>query len=200
MIFKRRDKRVRRRLRKFKNATFDYSKYVKDFYVEDGMAYISVKVKSKEDIMSRFSIKDYAWINEEFANYIEQNSYYIPVEYPIVVEICGCHFNEEEQQQITRVIKDYFGLKLGDKQIDLDMNAQKALILLIFGIISCGLAFYLMTLNVFEMMLEIGLILLWFFLWEFADLAWLDRYDLLIQKLEAGQLASLKVIFNENEK
>ncbi len=36
---------------------------------------------------------------------------------------------------IKRVIKDYFGLKLGDKFLDLDINKHKSFILFLFGIL-----------------------------------------------------------------
>ena len=42
-------------------------------------------------------------------------AYYIPVEESIVLEICGHKFTEQEQALIKRVLKQYFGLKLGDK-------------------------------------------------------------------------------------
>lgn len=199
-MFKSRDKKIKKRLKKFRHAKFDYSKYVKEFYVEKGNAYISCRVNSINDIVSSLSIRDYEWINKDFAEYIEDNAYYIPVEYPIIIEICGHHFDDSEQELITRVIKDYFGLKLGDKIIDLDINAEKSGLLLLFGFISLGLVILLSMLNVISLMMEIGFIALWFFLWEFADLAIIDRYDLLSEKTDAGQLASVKVIFNENEK
>lgn len=199
-MFKARDKRIKKRLKKYRNAQFDYSKYVKQFYVEDGNAYISCRVHSINDIISSLSIKGYEWINKDFANYIEENAYYIPVEYPIIIEICGHHFEPEEQELIIRVVKDYFGLKLGDKNIDLDINSEKSGLLLLFGFMSLGLVIMLSMYNVISLMMEIGFISLWFFLWEFADLAIIDRYDLLSEKTDAGQLASMKIIFNENEK
>lgn len=199
-MFKARDKRIKKRLKKYRHAQFDYSKYVKEFYVEDGNAYISCKVNSIDDIISSYSIKGYEWINKDFADYLEENAYYIPVEYPVIIEICGHHFEPGEQELIRRVIKDYFGLKLGDKNIDLDINSEKSSLLLLFGIFSLGLVIFLSMYNVISLMMEIGFISLWFFLWEWADLAIIDRYDLLSDKIDAGQLASVKVIFNENEK
>ena len=44
----------------------------------------------------------------------------------VIIEICGYKFTEQEQETIRRVIKDYFGLKLGDKIIDLDINRNKS--------------------------------------------------------------------------
>ena len=41
--------------------------------------------------------------------------------------------------------------------------------------------------------------MMWFFIWEYGDLAWLDRWNLDAARLDAGQLANAKIIFNENE-
>ena len=43
-----------------------------DFYIEKGTAYISAKVNSIDDIISKYSTKDYEWINPDFAHYIEE--------------------------------------------------------------------------------------------------------------------------------
>ena len=95
------------------------------------------------------------------------------------------------------MIKTYFGLKLGDKIIDLDVNMHKSNRLLILGVLSLILVLFISRLTKFEYIIELPLIMLWFFIWEYGDLAWLDRRDISMEKLEAGQLASAKVIFNE---
>ena len=198
-MFKKKSSRARRNLKKFRSAKFNYAKFVKDYYIEEKNAYISAKVNSIEDIVSRYSLEDYEWINSEFAEYIENSAYYIPVEEAIIIEICGHKFTEKEKDVIRRVIKDYFGLKLGDKIIDLDINRNKSNRLLLLGILSVGLVFLASRLTNSEYLLELPLIMMWFFIWEYGDLAWLDRWDLDTQRIEAGQLANAKIIFNENE-
>lgn len=198
-MFKRKSSRARRNLKKFRSAKFNYAKFVKHYYIEEKNAYISAKVKSIDDIVSRYSLEDYEWINSEFAEYIENSAYYIPVEESVIIEICGHKFTEKEQETIKRVIKDYFGLKLGDKIIDLDINRNKSNRLLLLGILSVGLVFLASRLTNSEYLLELPLIMMWFFIWEYGDLAWLDRWDLDTERLEAGQLANAKIIFNENE-
>ena len=198
-MFKRKSSRAKRNLKKFKSAKFNYARFVKDYYIENGNAYISAKVTCIDDIVSRYSLEDYEWINSEFAEYIENSAYYIPVEESVIIEICGHKFSEKEKEIIKRVIKDYFGLKLGDKIIDLDINRNKSNRLLLLGILSVGLVFLASRLTNSEYLLELPLIMMWFFIWEYGDLAWLDRWDLDTLRLEAGQLANAKIIFNENE-
>ena len=125
---------------------------------------------------------------------------WIPVEEAIVIEICGHKFNEKEQKLIKRVLTQYFGLKLGDAIIDINIMKRKSYTLLIFGFISILLFMLLNIINVIPTISEIIAIGLWFFLWEYLDLIFLNGSDLATKKLEAAQLANVKIIFNEKEK
>lgn len=190
-----------RNLKKYRKTKFNYERFVNEYYVDDdGKAYISTKVSSINDIISVHSITDYEWVNPTFINYVEGMAYYIPVEESIVLEICGHKFTEQEQALIKRVLKQYFGLKLGDAIIDIKNMKRKSTTLLIFGIISILLFMLLNIINVIPTLAEIIAIGLWFFLWEYLDLRFLDGSELFTKKLEAAQLANVKIIFNEKEK
>jgi len=196
-----RNEKIKRNLRKYRKTKFNYENFISEYYVDDdGKAYISTKVSSLNDIISKHSIEDYEWVNPDFIHYVEDMAYYIPVEESIVLEICGYKFSEKEQALIRRVLTQYFGLKLGDAIIDINIMKKKSMILLVFGIISILLFMLLNIINVIPTLAEIIAIGLWFFLWEYLDLRFLNGSDLAIKKLEAAQLANVKIIFNENEK
>lgn len=195
MLSRTKRKKSIKNLKKFKKAKFNYAKFVKKYYIEKGEAYISAKVNSIDDIISKYSTKDYEWIIPEFASYIEESAYYIPLEESITIEICGGNFSEEEKDMIKRVIKDYFGLKLGDKFLDLDINKHKSFILFLFGIISLGVFAILSNFSIITAVNELLLLLFWFFLWEYADLGWLTRGNLRLEQIEAGQLSTAKIVF-----
>lgn len=195
MLSRTKRKKSIKNLKKFKKAKFNYAKFVKKYYIEKGEAYISAKVNSIDDIISKYSTKDYEWINPEFASYIEESAYYIPLEESITIEICGGNFSEEEKDMIKRVIKDYFGLKLGDKFLDLDINKHKSFILFLFGITSLGVFAILSNFSIITAVNELLLLLFWFFLWEYADLGWLARGNLRLEQIEAGQLSTAKIVF-----
>lgn len=195
MLSRTKRKKSIKNLKKFKKAKFNYAKFVKKYYIEKGEAYISAKVNSIDDIISKYSTKDYEWINPEFASYIEESAYYIPLEESITIEICGGNFSEEEKDMIKRVIKDYFGLKLGDKFLDLDINKHKSFILFLFGIISLGVFAILSNFSIITAVNELLLLLFWFFLWEYADLGWLTRGNLRLEQIEAGQFSTAKIVF-----
>lgn len=195
MLSRTKRKKSIKNLKKFKKAKFNYAKFVKKYYIEKGEAYVSAKVNSIDDIISKYSTKDYEWINPEFASYIEESAYYIPLEESITIEICGGNFSEEEKEMIKRVIKDYFGLKLGDKFLDLDINKHKSFILFLFGITSLGVFAILSNFSIITAVNELLLLLFWFFLWEYADLGWLTRSNLRLEQIEAGQLSTAKIVF-----
>lgn len=192
-MFKKKSQRVKKNLKRFKNADYNLRKFVKNYYIEKGHAYISAQVNGIEDIVSRFSTKDYEWINDEFAAYVEDSAYFIPVEEDIILEICGPEFSDEEKEIIERVIKDYFGLHLGDIILDLEINMRKALVLAVFGIVSFFAALLLTRFKIIEVVFEVQLVLLWFALWEGMDVVLFERSEMKRAKLEAGQLASIKI-------
>ena len=199
MVLGNKKKKSIKNLQRFKSAKFNYAKFVKQYYIEKKEAYVSAKVKSIDDIISKYSTKGYEWINPDFAHYIEESAYYIPIEESVTIEICGGNFSDEEKELVKRVIKDYFGLKLGDKFLDLDENKHKSLILLIFGIISLGVFAILSRFSIISTLTEVILLLFWFFLWEYADLALLERSDLQVARIEAGQLSTAKIVFLDDD-
>lgn len=192
---KRNNQRTRKNIKKYMNAKFDYAKFVKNYYMENGEAYISLKVNCMDDIISKYSIDGYEWINLEFAEYIEEYSYYIPVEESITLEICGGNFSEEQKEKITTIIRDYYGLQLGDKIMDLHTNRRRANMLLGLGIITLLGLFIFNNVLVERTLMEVIFIAVWFFLWEYADMALIDRTELMTKKVEAGQLAVMKIKF-----
>ena len=91
---KRKSRRQIQNLKNLSKKSVDVGKFVKDFYVEKGLAYISCNVGGYNDIIDRYSVKGYEWLDESFARFIEENAIYIPPEYPIVLEICGVPFTD----------------------------------------------------------------------------------------------------------
>ncbi|MBQ8995963.1 MAG: hypothetical protein IJ091_09120 [Oscillospiraceae bacterium] len=189
-------KRLRKNIRKFSRKTVDYAKYMRDIYIENGLAFISCKVKGIDDIVDPYSVEEYEWLNADFARYIESNAAYIPTEYPIVLEIIGGHFTDKQKDIIEETILDYYGLSLGDKQIDLYRNRRKIVIIAIISLIIFGIAWLLDAFSYNTVLQESVMILVWFFVEDLVELV-LDRLDLREEKTDAAQLASVAVRFSD---
>lgn len=194
----RRNKRLRNKIkRRFQAKTIDYAKYMRDFYIENNIAFISCNVDNYYDVINPYSVNDYEWLNDSFAAYIESNAYYIPSTYPIIIEICSNTFTDEEKKTIESTIIDYYCLKLGDKQLDIQSNLSMIITTAIMSIIVLLISVVLRRIFTFWAILETSNIFFWIFLWRLFDLV-IERLDLYEQKAEAGQLASVKIKFSNN--
>lgn len=185
--------RLEKNKKSFKKMKVDYYRYVKDFYLEDGLAYISCNVNDYYDVIDPYSVDGYEWLNESFARFVESNAEYIPVEYPIVLEICGRDFTDEQKKTINETIHDYYELKLGDKQMDLQNNTRKTLTFLILGMIVTAIMFIIQMRTPDNFVNEMIVILVWFFIWELCGMIFFDRNDLKEEKMAAAQLATITV-------
>ena len=199
MLFDKKSRRLRENLKKFSKKRLDLDKFVKDIYVDNGLAYISCNVTGFYDIIDRLSVDGYEWINGHFARFVEQNANYIPTEYPIVLEICGHRFTKAQQEAIEETIADYYALKMGDTQMALEKNKGRGIFLAVmaalFAIFVYGTS--RLTGAAMGVLVEVVFILFWVFVWELADCLLFDRRDLLEARTEAAQLASVKVTFRE---
>jgi len=181
-------------LNRFKNKKVDIERYVKDYYVENNLAYISVNVNCYEDIISKYSVVGYEDLNQDFVNYLEENAEYIPLEYPIVLEITGTRFSKERQKTIQENISDYYNMKLGETQEELNSNTRFSLLLFILSLISGIFCFCFPESQFLSTAMDMFLC---FFTWTFADIFWLERNEIKEKKIDYAQLSSMKVIFRE---
>ncbi len=188
-------KRLRENIRKFSEKKVDYAKYMRDIYIENGLAFISCKVKGFYDIVDPYSVEEYEWLNESFARYVESNAAYIPTEYPIVLEIIGGHFSDKQKEVIEETILDYYGLALGDKQIDLIRNRRKIIVISVIAVIVAVIEWLLDAFSYSMILQESIMILVWFFVEDVVELI-LERIDLREEKTDAAQLASVAVRFS----
>ena len=195
---KRKSRRQIQNLKNLSKKSVDVGKFVKDFYVEKGLAYISCNVGGYNDIIDRYSVKGYEWLDESFARFIEENAIYIPPEYPIVLEICGHRFTKEQRDCIEATILDYYALKMGDVQMSMQSNRRRIVFLLALMLVFAIFVYISSQFpNLPRPLAEAPFVLFWMALWDGAEMFFLDRQDLQQDKLEAAQLASMKVTFYE---
>lgn len=192
-----RRKRTIKNILKFNKTEVDYKKYVRDFYLEKNTAYISVKANDYNDIISKYSITNYEWLNPEFADYLEETAYYIPIQYDITLDING-NFTREEEETIKKTIKLYFGIKVGDAQNDIKVNQRINLLLFVAAVLFLMIFFVITVYIPSFKFLEPLSIILWFIMWELLDNNFVRRYQLKSKKIDLAQLLHMEIKFNED--
>ena len=191
-------RRQRQNLKSLHKKNVDVGKFVKDFYVEKGVAYISCNVSGYHDIIDKYSVEGYEWLDASFARFVEENAIYIPPEYPIILEICGHRFTKKQQTCIEETISDYYALKLGDVQMTRNTSQKRFFflvgIMLLFAVVIGVMSMFP---DLPRPIAEAPFVLFWMALWDSAEMFFLDRQDIIQDKLEAAQLASMTITFYE---
>ena len=170
-------------------------KRVRQEFVDNGIATVPCKVSGYEDIISSYSVEGYETLNSEFVDYVTDTASFIPYDYPIALEICGCRFSEKEKETIMSTIKEDFMYELGAVQ---KSNKRNALIflLMIIGMVISGFMLSLFS-NAAEISVEFIYIIFWFFADFVVSYFCLDGYEDRKLRCEAGRLASMSVSFSE---
>ncbi|MCR5627296.1 MAG: hypothetical protein K6F99_08250 [Lachnospiraceae bacterium] len=164
--------------------------------MEDGIAYIPVKVESINDIISRFSVRGLESLNSEFMDYIMDYIDFIPSEFPVVLEIHGPEFSRDEKKVIIDTVQADMDYLLGRKQEEI-AGKRKKFIYMLIGTIVSGTIFSFVQRWLWEMPLEFFYVVFWLFADAFVRYIFIEKTDYNEEKIRYGRLASMKVEFVE---
>ena len=166
--------------------------------LEDGIAYIPCHVQNMEDIISKFSIRDCPSLDSEFSDYIVDFIECIPIKYPIVLEIYGAKFSEEEKQIIVDTIAADGDYELG-RIIQENKHHRLVFVEMVIGTVISGILLALIGKYLEEIPQEFFYVLFWLFADAFVRYIFIERGDYRDQRIGAGRIASMKVEFIEDE-
>ncbi len=183
----------------FSRKSIDPNKFIREIYVENGLAYISCNVEGYYDVIDSYSVSGYEWLNQSFTRFIEENAITIPVTYPIVLEICGYSFTEEEKDIIEGTVADYYALKMADVQEKYNKGKKRTFFQLIMSIIMAGLL-YISSANreLFPALVnETIVILFWLLIGDLFESFLFTRSEIIDLRTKAAQLASMVITFKK---
>lgn len=185
-------------IRKFLNKKSLLERRLKNEVLEDGIAYIPCHVESMEDIISRYSVRGCESLNAEFADYIMSFVECIPIKYPIVLEIYGSKFTDEEKEIIVEAIVSDGDYQLG-RTIQENRHHRMVFIEMVLGTIIMGLIITFIGQYVGGIPRELFYVLFYLFADSFVRYLFIERGDYKNEKISAGRIASMKVRFVESE-
>ena len=171
---------------------------LKNEVLEDGIAYIPCRVENMEDIISRYSVRGCESLNSEFADYIMSFVECIPIQYPIVLEIYGSKFTEEEKNIIIDTIASDGDYQLG-RTIQENRHHRLVFIEMVVGTVVSGLLITLIGQYIGGIPREFFYVLFYLFADSFVRYLFIERGDYQNEKISAGRIASMKVRFVESE-
>ena len=166
--------------------------------LEDGIAYIPCHVENMEDIISKYSIRGCESLSSEFTDYIGSFIDCIPIEYPIVLEIYGAKFTEEEKKIIvdTIVADEDYGL---GKTIQENRHHRLVFWEMVIGTVVSGILIALIGNYLEAIPQEFFYVIFWLFADSLVRYIFIERKDYRDQRIVAGRIASMKVEFIDDE-
>lgn len=183
-----------------RNAT---KKYVESLIYPDGRAHISVDLTNVDELYSPYSYKED--MKPDIFEYIDEKTFYTPVEIPLVVNFDVGDVSDLRKARIKKSFIDHYRLFYEDKRRELRINKTVAWVLLAIGmtalIISTGakLAIKAASIPDIPLIFEMLQIFSWVFVWEAISKFFFEGREMLIQCMNAGQLALAEVKFNETD-
>ena len=169
---------------------------VKRDYIRNGVAIIPCRISDYDDIVSKYSVEDYETLNPDFYEYVKTTAELTPSQSPLVLNIIGNCLSKKEKETIDEIIRDDFAYDLGGVEKKEKRHTQ-AFVTMTVGFVVVGILLWL-TQSLAEVPRELIFILFWFLGETLCDYLFLSGYDLRQERLLAGRLASIKVVFSDN--
>ncbi len=190
------------KMKKNKRSSFYYKKSYLDRrlqkdVMEDGIAYVPCRVDGISDIISKFSTKDCESLDGEFVDYLLDFIDCIPEEYPVVLEVHGPKFTDEEKKLITETIESDTDYMLGKTEAE-NRHHRRVFFWMAVGTIGSGILLSVIKKFISdEIPVEFFYVLFWLFADEFVRYLFIENSTYKDDKIRAGRIASMKVEFVE---
>lgn len=185
-------------IKKFLNKKSFLKYRLNEEVLENGIAYIPCYAPNMEDIICKYSIRDCVSINSEFSDYITDFVECIPINYPIVLEIYGSKFTEEEKKIIIDAIVSDGDYDLG-RTIQENRHHRFVFKEMVIGTVISGILLALIGKYLGNIPQEFFYVVFWLFADSFVRYIFIESGDYRDKKIVAGRIASMKVEFVEGE-
>ncbi len=162
--------------------------------MENGVAYIPCKVKSIDDVISKYSVEGCESLDTDFLTFIVDFIEFIPVEYPVVLRIKGPDFSSDEKEVIRDTVSAEMEYLHGRTEEFLKLKKRR-FIIMIAGTVISGILLGVARELLDEVPLEFFYVLFWLFADMIVRYLFVERLDFKDEKIHMGRLASMEVEF-----
>ena len=183
-------------IRVFKKKKSFLDRRLKKDFIDNGIATIPCQVEEYNDVISRYSVRGYETLNSEFEEYVKNTVDVIPSEYPVVLNITGCSFSSEQEQTIRETITEDFAYDLGLLEEELRRHVFIFSAMLLALILACAALRYVSIMP--DITYELYFVVFWYAADTVVDYLFVGGRDMRNNRIRAGRLACVKVVFSES--
>ncbi len=189
------------KLKKYQKAKFESYKKVNDLKINDNEAYIEMKIDGFDDIKDDYCLTDGIVLKQEFTDAILKRTNYIPLDYPLVLQIYNKTFTSSEKILVRKLIKNHFTLEMIDKEIELKKLRLKIYFFLSFAIL--GFLLYVLTYIGFvktlqELISLVASFITSFSIWEISELIVFEEDEVKEEIIKYKHLSKIRIVFNKD--
>jgi len=187
------------KLKNYQKEKFESYKKINNLKINDNEAYIEIKVKDYNSIISDYSLEESPVLKPEFLEVIERRASIIPLDYPLVLEIHNTTFSSEEKIIVRKLIKNHFTFISINKEAELKRLKQKSGYLLFAGIAMLAVSLFIEKIDMMGPLFEILDILTWLGVWECGSLVLFDEENLKGEIIKYKHLSKIRVVYNKEK-
>lgn len=163
----------------------------------EGVAHLIYHANDINDIVHVYSVKGYECLSGGFVEFMDRFRTVIPRKVPIILEIKGKHFDDEEKAAIDNAIWTQYGLYLSEVHNNLKSIRLKMALYFILMAISSVFLFWVAS-STSEVIANYGYILFWFFGYRVMTHLILDYHPIHREYQWYRRLAAMKLLFSED--
>lgn len=186
---------------------FDAINYLVKKYVDDGEhATIPIILNNENDFFNKLD-PTFTSLSPDIYHYLDHCSYNIPAIYKIRIDIVCNVIHEDTKEKMEAAVRNHYGLKVFDNNIDLKANNKKAFLLVFLGIFFVILAYLWDNISLVnqivgtavDVLKEVLIVTGWVFIWSAVENITFARRELREHKRDNIQMLNAEFLF-ENEK
>ena len=189
------------KLKRYQKAKFENYKKVNELKINDNEAYIEMRINGFDDIKDDYCLTDGIVLKQDFIDAIVKRTNYIPLDYPLVLQIYNKTFTSSEKILVRKLIKNHFTLEMIDREIELKKLRLKIYFFLSFAVL--GFLLFLLTYIGFvktlqELISFVASFITSFSIWEISELIVFGEDEIKEEIIKYKHLSKIRIVFNKD--
>lgn len=166
-----------------------------EYLCADGKAQIDINLYDGVELFNPLTFEKQRDLNNDIYDLVDSKLYTIPLIHPVRLCFRGNIPDLQTQEEVRAVIQEHYMYTFRDKEEDLRINLFKTIGLAVFGAILLAIYFALELASSNPVFMELLSIAGWVAAWEAVDCWLLQRKEIQLEYMYAGQAALSEVVF-----
>lgn len=185
--------------KEYAHKKLENKKIINQYLMSNGIAHFVCVVNNRDEVINHFSPKEYEILSDDFSSYIDQVSLNLPDNVPVLIEITGCEFNDDDKVAIRNAIWTRYELLASYKQKQRSNSKLRVIWFALILFIICICIVLLKDTSQNQIYLNLFFILFYFFGDFILRTPLLENKTINKDRIKYIQLSRARVYFSGNK-